>query len=123
MHVNRSRPPAPAAAVIKPAAVVIRCPAPRFVRYPGPAIIWLPNPSSRLIWGPRRFLIRLPHVAITRDVNPMAISIQIVSAGVIAIGMSPARGIADHVVTISVPAVPDIVLGRAADFIFRLIGA
>src|SRR6266571_4102506 len=111
MHVNRSRPPAPAAAVIKPAAVVIRRPAPRLIRNPGPTVIWLPNPSSRLIWGPRRFLIRLPHVAIAWDVNPMAVSIQIVGTGVIAIGMSPARGIADHVIAISIPAVPVIVLG------------
>src|SRR5215467_5461207 len=123
MHVHRSRPPAPGAAVIKPAAIVIRCPAPRLIRYPGPAVIWLPHPSSRLIWGPRGFLIRLPHIAIARNVNPMSVSIQIVRAGVIAIRMSPARGIADHIVTIFVPAIPIIVFGGAADSIFRLVSA
>src|SRR5215831_7416644 len=122
-NVDRSRPPAPGAAVIKPASIVIRGPAPRRIRDPGPSVIWFPHPPSRLIWGPRGFLIRLPNVAIARDVNPMSVSIQIIRAGVIAIRMSPARGIADYIVTIFVPAVPVIVFGRAADFIFRLVGA
>src|SRR6476646_5357216 len=98
-------------------------PAPRLVRDPSPAIIGLINPSSRLIWGPARFLIRLPDISIARDVNPMPVAIKVIHAGVIAIGMSPAFGTADHVIALAIPDVPFVSLRRAAYFIFRLISA
>ena len=90
VDVNRSRPPAPIIAVIKPPSIVIWRPAPRLITYPGPAVIGLPNPSSRLIWGPRCFLIRLPDVAISGDINPPAVLIKIIHAGVITVRMADA---------------------------------
>src|SRR5258708_33928109 len=103
--IKRSRPPTPVISVIKPASVVIWCPAPRLVRHPDPAVIWLPNPSSRLIRGPGCFLIRLPNIPISRDVNPMAVAIKIIHAGVIAVGVANALLIPHHVVAIASPYV------------------
>src|SRR5260221_11805948 len=102
---------------------MVRCPTPTFVGNPSPAVVGLIYPASGLIWGPRCFLIGLPDISITRNVNPAAMLIKIVRAGVITIRMSPALRVADNVVTITIPAVPIVFAGRAADFIFRLIGA
>src|SRR5262249_24417244 len=76
-RVNRARPPDPRTLVEEPAAVVIRSPAPRLVRYPGPAIVRLPHPTTGLIGRPCGLLVWLPDLAITGNINPAAVAVQI----------------------------------------------
>src|SRR5260221_3658927 len=123
VNINRSRPPAPGIAIIKPPPVMVRGPSPRLIRHPSPAVVGFIYPASRLVRRQRRFLIGLPNIAITRDINPATMLIKIVHAGVIAIGMAPALCVAHYVVAIAIPAVPIVPPRRAADFIFRLIRA
>src|ERR1700684_202810 len=105
--INRSRPPAPSILIEKPASVMIRGPAPGLVRHPRPAIVPFPNPSSSLVRRPRcRLLIRLPNVPISRDINPVAVTIQVGSAGVISVRPSWAVSFFNYAVTIPIPFVP-----------------
>src|SRR6478672_8820957 len=89
-HIKRSRPPTPAVTVKKPATIVIWSPAPWLVTDPSPSVVGLPNPSSSLIWSPRYSLVGLPNIPISRHVNPVSVTIQIIHASVITIGMAHA---------------------------------
>src|ERR1041385_1425736 len=89
-HIDRPRPPAPAASVKKPPTIVIWSPAPRLVTDPSPSVVGLPNPSSCLIWSPRYSLVGLPNIPISGDVNPASVPIEIIHAGVITVGLAHA---------------------------------
>src|SRR5262249_27405754 len=106
VHIDRSRPPTPVPCVDEPTSIVIGGPSPRLIRHPGPSVVGLPYPASCLVRGPRGLLIRLPNRSVPWHVNPVAVSIQITRAGVIAIGPAPAFSLLELVVAVFVPAVP-----------------
>src|SRR6266481_112962 len=118
--IHRAWPPRPCAAIEKPAAIVIRRPSPGLIRNPGPAIIRVPNPAACLIRRPvRTGSVRLPNIAVTRSAYPVTIGIQVLCAGVISVGATPAFGVTDDVVAIAVEAVP-VIFGRGIhNFVFR----
>src|SRR5258708_31872999 len=70
VNINRSRPPAPGIAIIKPPPVMVRGPSPRLIRHPSPAVVGFIYPASRLVRGPRRSLIRLPNISIPPYITP-----------------------------------------------------
>src|SRR5512146_1178659 len=65
-------PPAPAAAVIEPAAIVIGRPAPRIIGNPRPAVVGLPHPAAIAVGHPAGVYVRSPAPVVTGDVGPAA---------------------------------------------------
>src|ERR1700692_4612483 len=118
-----SRPPGPRAAVHHPASVVIRRPAPRFVADPSPSVVRLPNPVAVTIRNPASRLIRNPDLTIVRLVLPPSVGIQIFRAGVVAIGVTPRLRTVNHVVAITVPAVPIVAIGSLRNLILGFLSA
>ena len=74
-HIRRARPPAPAVAVIEPATIVIRRPAPRLVTNPRPAVIGLVSPIAVAIRNPAIGLVRNPDIAVIERRGRVGISI------------------------------------------------
>src|SRR5450755_1922341 len=77
ISISRTRPPAPAAICIHPAAIVIRSPAPRVRRNPGPTPIRLIHPTPIAIGSPVRRFVWTPHLTVLRNFRPGAVRIQI----------------------------------------------
>ena len=72
--------PAPASAVVEPAPVVVRRPTPGIVTDPSPAVVIGPSPAAVAVRRPIRRNVWPPHVAVRRRVDPIALSVQILSA-------------------------------------------
>src|SRR5579863_2488361 len=117
--IQRSRPPGPGIAVIHPAPVVIRRPAPGLVANPGPPVIGLIGPVAVTIGSPVRGLVRNPHIAVVRYVFPAPVRVEILGAGVVAIGVLPRAGVADHVVAVAVPCIPLVAIRSGGNLVLR----
>src|SRR5579884_1998019 len=81
VHRDGTWPPAPAVAgVPKPAAIMVRRPAPGCVIHPGPAVIRLPNPFAVAVGRPAGIgRLRRPDRPVLRR-HPLAVCVQIRSA-------------------------------------------
>ena len=112
-----------AAAINEPAAIVIWRPTPRLAADPSPAIVRLIDPVAIAVRRPVRPLLRVPDAAYVRHFAPCAVSIEILGAGVIAIGvMPPRRRLLNLAVAIFVERIPIILAGRSGDFVLRVLG-
>ena len=118
-----TRPPVPLVVPIYPAAVVIGRPAPRLVRDPCPAVIGVPNPPTVSVWGPVVALIGLPYVTVVGHLSPAAMVVQGLGAGVIVIGVPPARSAEYFAVAVFVPPVPIVFRTGARNLILGIVGA
>ena len=68
------------------------------------------RPSCRCDTEPSHRLVRIPDIAIVRNVLPTSVGIQILRTGVIAICVAIGIRIANHVIPIAVPAVPIVAI-------------
>lgn len=111
--VNRTRDPAPAAAPVNPATVVIGNPAPALVGNPPPAVGGIPVPAAVAIGRPiRPDSAGRPDRTIIRAVYPLSIIIQIIDAWN---GLRKLAGVsfylpAQFLIPRLVPAVPIILI-------------
>src|SRR5437764_1203040 len=121
-NVHRSWIPEPRRTIEEPAAIVIRRPSPRLIRNPCPAVVRLPYPVSNLIGRPGDRLVWLPHLSIPRDIDPVAVAVQVLNAGVVTIGPAPALCVVDDPVAVFVPTVPIVFGRRAVHPVFRTVG-
>src|ERR1700733_13770927 len=119
--VDRSRPPCPSAAVHEPTAIVIWRPAPRLCRNPCPAVVWFPNPAARAVRSPARRLVRNPYLTVIRNFGPLAVRIQILRAGVVAVGVFPTVGMFNQAVAILVERVPIRLRRRITHFVLHVV--
>lgn len=121
--VYRSRPPAPVIVVEKPATVMVWRPAPRLVRHPGPTVVRFPDPTAVAIRRPIGRLIRLPNVAVTGNVNPLAVAVKALRAGVVPVGVMPALRVFNRAVTLGIPLIPCVFRRGGGDPVLRIVGA
>src|SRR5579871_1477968 len=122
MRKDRSRIPAPSARAKKPAAIVIRSPAPRIRAHTGPTVVVFPNPSAILVWRPARIHVRLPHGAIARIVGPAAVLIQIFDARNIAADVIVAPRAQQILIALEVPTIPIVLRDRIYNLKFGIGG-
>src|SRR5437899_11300185 len=83
IRVNRTRPPGPRVVIHHPATVVIRSPAPGIIRNPGPSPIRLVHPSPVALRRPIIRHIWTPHLTVTRNVPPAAMTVEILGPHVV----------------------------------------
>lgn len=76
----RARPPAPAARIVEPTAVVVRSPTPSVITHPAPAIPIDPGPAPIAIRGPVRCNMRSPNIAVGGTIHPLTRCIQLLAA-------------------------------------------
>ena len=119
--IHRSRPPAPVSSIYEPAAVVIRRPTPRLGGNPGPTIVRLIHPATVAIGGPVSPSFGKPNAAVIRNIAPVAVSVKVVRAGIIRIGMAPACRALDYVVAVCVPLVPIVFIVCGGNIVLRVI--
>src|SRR5580658_1777461 len=117
--IYRPRPPRPGVAIRHPASVMIRRPAPGLVAYPGPAVIRLVSPVAIAIRSPAIGLVRNPHVAIVGNILPASVGVEVLAAGVVAVGVMPRLRVLNHVIAIAVPKIPVIAGGSIRNFVLR----
>src|SRR5438552_17385807 len=100
-----------------------KAPIPRLIRNPCPAVVRLPYPVANLVRRPVHRLVWLPHLSVTGDIDPVAVAVQVLHAGVVTVGPTPAFRVADDPVAVLVPTVPIIFGGRAVHPVFRTVCA
>ena len=96
-------------------------PAPGLIRNPGPAIVGLPNPTASAVRSPAGRLIRNPYLTVIRNFGPLAVGIEILRAGVIAVGVLPTIGMFDQAVAILIERVPIRLRRRVADLVLHVV--
>src|SRR6201999_2425869 len=69
----------------------------------------------------RPLLIRLPNVAVSGDINPAAVAVEIGSAGVILIRAARPVGFTNYAVTVAIPFVPIVFVRSGTDLVFRIV--
>src|ERR1700733_4958061 len=100
---------------------VIWRPAPRLCRNPCPAVVWFPNPAARAVRSPARRLVRNPYLTVIRNFGPLAVRIQILRAGVVAVGVFPTVGMFNQAVAILVERVPIRLRRRITHFVLHVV--
>src|SRR5260370_29301489 len=99
-------------------------PGTRVIRDPSAGPVGLQNPAAVLIRSPGwALLVRLPHVAVTGSIDPPAVRIQILSAGVIGIRLMNGVGAPDPMIAGLVEVVPVVSRGSVLNFVFGIVGA
>src|ERR1035438_2957002 len=103
--------PAPAEAVVEPAAVVIGSPTPGVVADPGPAIPIFVNPTTGLVRSPVGAHGGTPYVAVLGHAGPGAGGIQILRAVDSRTDVARADGLGEGAVAVIAPAIPIVHTG------------
>src|SRR5579863_247841 len=109
--IDRPRPPTPVPAINKPAAVVIRRPAPGLIGNPGPAVVRLKHPAPIAVRSPVRPFRGKPYGAVIWNIVPLTGRVQILRARVVRIRVLPALRPFDVALAFAVPFVPSSLPG------------
>ncbi len=113
---DRARAPTPPAAYVRPAAIVVRCEAPRLIAHPSPAPRTNVAPIAIAIRGPVLWdLGRVPNMAVIGLLAPGSVVVEVGGTGRLWRNISRRDGILFPQITIIRPLIEPIRLGRLRD--------